>query len=556
MTTALASSTSPMPRPLPRSLSPLPGEALSGYLLNLAHRLDYRPTELAQRVGLIKPAGANIDTRFSIFLPAEVTARVAHACNLTPAEVSAMTLSRWDGLLYDASTLGKAATTLHGTGWFNPALTRACPSCLLERHSDSVDRVLWRASWKTPWSIVCNRHQTLLEATCANCGTAFGAAGKSTGGLIPNPRRPASHPALCRGPGSGTDGMCGHRIDQQPTHAAPPALLDLQAHLDAVLESAGTATTSLGVEVHPAQYLRDLRAVAVLLQLADHRGTAPQLPGEYSTALTQHLEERAERRAARQAQDRSDRTWTEPPIDTRTLATLLHQAANILALPTPAAAQAVLPDLVLAAQEREQLAWNRVRSAAQPSDGLFRFFAPKRAGTFSVHMLRAACPTDLTITTDLVPAYLDEARYAKWFSAFAPAEERNIRRAVPLAIVQLIEECLLNQAADHLGIPMISAQAALIRAGRACKRTGRDDEFRRLIGLTAQDLQRAGVNYGGRRQHLSAFPDIPDGDWHRLRDAISSVGSPGRTHRGAGAAWTYASGCGVRSRAGTRRSHR
>ncbi len=290
--------------------------------------------------------------------------------------------------------------------------------------------------------------------------------------------------------------------------------------MDGLLLGKTAYVSSLGIPVSPAQYLRDLRALAVLLQLADHRPSATALPKDLTDALDRHVATRRERRASRSSKDKSDRTWTAPPRDTRVLAALLHESAAILALPTPEDAREVLPPLVAGAKEREAFVWSRIRSAAQPSDALFRYFSPKRAGTFSVHMLRAACPTALTITSDHIPAYLDEERYQRWFTTFAPSEQRNIRRAVPIAIVQLVEDCALHTAADRLGIPRVSAQAALIRAGRACKGTNRDDEFRRLIGLTAEDLQAHPIDYGHRRRHLNASWDIPQSDWEQLVETM------------------------------------
>ncbi|TKJ33254.1 TniQ family protein [Blastococcus sp. CCUG 61487] len=509
-----------LPRPLPRSLAPQPGETLSGYLLNLAHRLDARPIDLAHRTGLEHASTAgSIDTRFAVALPEEIAARFAHASNLTTDEATGLTLSRWDGLLFDSSAPGKAARTVQGNGWFVPTLTRACPRCLADTDDIAPERVTWRAAWKTPWAIACTHHNVLLEDTCTRCTQQFGASGNRIRSLIPNPGLDPLHPAACRSRPDRGAALCGHRIDHQATHPCPKPLLALQRHLDAILDGSSTETHSLGVPVTPAQYLRDLRAVAVLLQFADHRPTAAPLPVEFTEALTAHLDARNERRVSRGENDRTDRTWTEAPTATRVLAALLHEAAAILDLPAPEAARDLLPPLVAAADDRESLAWGRVRSAAQPSDGLFRYFAPNRAGAFSVHMLRAACPT-LTITSDHVPAYLDEAHYERWFATFDRTEQRNIRRAVPIAITQLIDDCDLSTAAERLGIPRVSAQSALIRAGRACKRTDRADEFRRLIGLVAEDLQANPVNYGHRRRHLNAAWNIPEDDWQRLREAM------------------------------------
>ncbi|RBY96714.1 hypothetical protein DQ237_08910 [Blastococcus sp. TF02-8] len=506
-----------LPRPLPRSLAPQHAETLSGYLLNLAHRLGDRPIDLAHRIGLEHTATAgSIDTRFAVAIPDEIAARFAHACNLTADEAARLTLARWDGLLFDSSAPGKAARTVQGNGWFVPVLSRACPLCLADTDSTAPERTTWQAAWKTPWAVACTRHGVLLEDTCTNCGQPFGASGTRIRSLIPNPAFDALHPAACRSRPNGAAALCGARIDRQAAEPCPEPLLPLQRHLDGLLDGTATEVRSLGVPVTPAQHVRDLRALAVLLQLADHRPPTGSLPEALTNALVHHLDARKDRRASRGDNDRTDRTWTEPPTDTRVLAALLHQAALILDLPSPEDARDLLPPLVAAADEHERLAWSRVRSAAQPSDGLFRYFAPKRAGTFSVHMLRAACPNGLTITSDHVPAYLDQERYDRWFATFDPSEQRNIRRAVPIAIVQLIEDCDLDTAAQTLGIPRVSAQAALIRAGRACKRTDRDDEFRRLIGQVAQDLQADPVNYGHRRRHLDAAWDIPETDWRRL----------------------------------------
>ncbi|WNV77877.1 TniQ family protein [Geodermatophilus sp. DSM 44513] len=446
--------------------------------------------------------------------------RFAHACNLTATEAVGLTLARWDGLLFDMTTPGKAARTAQGNGWFVPTLTRACPQCLADVDPQAPDRVTWQAAWKTPWAVACTRHGILLEDTCTGCGQPFGATGTRIPSLIPNAAFEPLHPAACRARPTGSGTLCGHRIDHLDARTAPHLVVALQERLDGLLDGSRTQACSLGVPVSAAQYLRDLRAIAVLLQLADHRRPLAPLPSEFTEALAAHLDARNERRATRRENDRTDRTWTEPPTSTHVLASLLHQAAAVLDLPAPEDARGLLPPLVEAANERERLAWGRIRSAAQPSDGLFRYFAPNRSGTFSVHMLRAACTATLTITSDQAPAYLEPERYERWFATFDPSEQRNIRRAVPIAITQLVEDCDLDTAADRLGTPRVSAQAALIRAGRACKRTDRDDEFRRLIGLAAEDLQAHPIDYGHRRRHLNAAWNIPEPDWQHLREAM------------------------------------
>ena len=48
----------PAPRPLPRSLVPLPGESLPGFLLRLSCRLSQPPARIAELTGLV-PGGAS-----------------------------------------------------------------------------------------------------------------------------------------------------------------------------------------------------------------------------------------------------------------------------------------------------------------------------------------------------------------------------------------------------------------------------------------------------------------------------------------------------------------
>jgi hypothetical protein len=74
--------------PLPRSLDPLPGEALPGYLLRLAHRLEQPPIRIAAITGLTTARTVQIPGRFLLQLSAAEASRFCRACRLTPQETA------------------------------------------------------------------------------------------------------------------------------------------------------------------------------------------------------------------------------------------------------------------------------------------------------------------------------------------------------------------------------------------------------------------------------------------------------------------------------------
>ena len=57
-------------RPLGRSLDPLPGESLNGFLLRLSCRLRLSPVRLARLAGIIKPSDTSLWRRLLLDLHA------------------------------------------------------------------------------------------------------------------------------------------------------------------------------------------------------------------------------------------------------------------------------------------------------------------------------------------------------------------------------------------------------------------------------------------------------------------------------------------------------
>src|SRR5579864_5504792 len=144
-------------RPLPRSLDPLPGEALDGFLLRLSYRLERTPHRIASITGLIKPSGFTVLTFPHLMHLAPGRRRdFAHATRLSPDEVAGLCLSSLAGQYPPASptpqTRGWAGSQPPGNHWIFSRSTRYCPQCLAGDGSAIQNNLggPWRKSWRLP----------------------------------------------------------------------------------------------------------------------------------------------------------------------------------------------------------------------------------------------------------------------------------------------------------------------------------------------------------------------------------------------------------------------
>jgi hypothetical protein len=134
--------------------------------------------------------------------------------------------------------------------------SRACPACLGEDGA-------WRLRWQLAWSVLCPRHGVLLLSHCPACGGRLDVARRTcwpqdAGGE-------AREPCACWNLAEGR--LCRFRLaEAQATMlAADRELVAAQRRLDGVLDGALRPTLA-GEEVAPLAYLRDLRALAVVLR--------------------------------------------------------------------------------------------------------------------------------------------------------------------------------------------------------------------------------------------------------------------------------------------------
>ena len=291
----------PSMRPLARSLEPLPGESLGGYLLRLSCRLRVSPAQLARLTGCADDGQVVIRRSLLLDLDAQ---RFAEATRMSTDEARSLVLGSWaDRYPPIARSRTEPGSPIMLDGWLFSTSHRYCPDCLAGDGSLVQQQYggPWKKTWHLPIVFACLQHRRFLREGCPQVHPAYPGIWR----LIPFPSASALHPAECRLPlHDGKTGRhrpyCGIRLDQ-PGKDDPlrpgPRTLDVQGRLLGLLSLE-----------HPAEdasrTFTDLRVIAALLCLSWPLAEDTMDP-DLAAAVSQHVRrarhecQRATRQAAK-----------------------------------------------------------------------------------------------------------------------------------------------------------------------------------------------------------------------------------------------------------------
>jgi len=268
-------------RELPRSLDPLPGEALDGFLLRLAYRLELSPARIALIGGLALSRHLQAPFAALLHLPGELRDRFACVVRLQPAEVSSMCLSSLSERYAPISVASKLTGTNHSGYWVFKRATRYCPECLAGDGSRIQEELggAWQRTWRLPVVFACTNHRRFLDHLCPGCQRpAHDCAGTGQPINAPvQPRHAGLHPAQCRqiNPAQLSRGrrapLCAASFaaSQIPSSFPEPASLKLQDRISDLLNPGlADSVISVGTPSIARRYFTDLQLLTTLIRIS------------------------------------------------------------------------------------------------------------------------------------------------------------------------------------------------------------------------------------------------------------------------------------------------
>jgi len=441
---------------LSRSLDPLPGEGLAGFLLRLAWRLRVTPQQLARFIQCGNAGPRQLSRRLLIELNVPA---FAAATNLTATEAVELTLLPWADRY---PPIGHAVASIRADRntrldeWLFHADVRYCPACLAG-DGTAIQQYYggpWKKIWHLPIAFACPEHHAFLRDTCPRQHPIVAAPHL----LITPASASVLHPAQCRSPADPASRSrhrpsCAARLDHAPPpdHEPRPAVLNTQRRLAALLDPRTPADDATHI-------FTNLR-VAVSLLYVSWPASRDLLEPHTIAAISEHI-------GHLNAGNRTSYDCLSPGL--HATAAILTAALNILDHPDLLNAlvreigktQTVRPSRtpLASALDRHRTACSpELREAIEPAIRRYR----RQAGPSS-----PKAPTRFGgYQPAHIPAFLEDA----WFDRhLAPLHCRSrlsrvLRRAVAATLVQWSAGGALGDAAHYLGINPNGGQYAFTK---------------------------------------------------------------------------------------------
>jgi hypothetical protein len=506
------------PRPLARSLEPLTGESLAGYLLRLSSRLGISPRELARLTGCADGRSPVIGRHLVLTLDVQ---RFAQATRLPPDAAGSLTIASWADRYppITRSAIGQGPPVILDN-WLFAAGPRFCPDCLAGDGSP-VQRQYggpWDKTWQLPVAFACPRHRRFLHEACLEGHLAR----PGIGTLIASPGTPGLHPAQCRAPleprrkGPGR-AVCGSRLDQ-PAGDDPvrldPAALGAQQRLLALLSPEHPAENA-------SRTFTDLRLIIAILCMSWPLGRDLMDPRAAIT-VDSHI--------ALQNNGIRPKALDKQPGGILAAAGLLTAAFAVLDSPD-------LPGTVARHVEArkpgrpDKFALGRVidrhRSACSPAMAEAADSATRSYRKISgPHSTKAPSRTGV-YQPEHIPALLEQPWHDEHLTGLGYRGTTTMRRAGSVLLVQWAAGGSLGDAARYLGIPTGRSQHSFgPELARWLRDHGTRDFMTALLSLAAQLDDTPGlVNYHNRRQAMSRWCLAPE-TWQELTSRLPPVPGP------------------------------
>ncbi|WP_392872750.1 TniQ family protein [Streptomyces sp. LN499] len=538
------------PRPLARSLAPLPEESLPGFLLRLSYRLERAPRHVGERLGLGQ-RHSNIPYPHLRALPDELRKHFSITAGLSDQEAKDLTLEGFAETypalrkLRNDSRIGATAQA----NWAMMPSSRYCPDCLRGDNSP-IQKALggaWQLHWHLPVVFACTRHDRLLEHACPSCNLALNSPEHRRPGLIKQPNASALHPLRCRNriatlpptPGAFASPVpCGFRLDSISSAsgtAIPAGDLDLLITLQQYINQHLTPGHNDSEPPDPlaAFFFPDLITATHLIKLSWPAGRS-LLPSDAMTAAIDAYASpilsaiNAQIRGAEKTGFRGARI---APDDALVSGALLLAASNLLGNRTPETLAELLVPLAFKAHQRSK--WytlNLVKDGGVSTN--FAHAVSRQAPAFRVRNRLRRSPRTYQFQVDEVPPYLPRSRFLEHFTELRShlpdstcRNERLLRRGASLRLTEMITGLTWPECGVEMGIGANTARYTLNALGRQLKAGGLWPLFAYATEQIANELdsQEDRVDYANRRKKMENW-HLPGTDWRVLFDGLDRLG--------------------------------